>query len=91
MRRLEESQYEAVRCVLEQEMMRPVVRGGVTSEENRPEFVVQPFNTNYIPILAREPKVYKIAQRMSSSSVRARMSHLLRKKNMYTEFVNAEN
>ena len=72
-------------------MIKSVVRVGVTSEENRSDFVAQPLNTSYLPMCARDPKVHRIAQRMSSSSVRARMSHLLRKKKMLAEFVDAEN
>jgi len=63
----------------------------VTSEENIPEFVVQPFNSRHEPILARDPKVFRVAQRSSNNEVKARMSHKLKAEDLYAEFTDVEN
>ena len=66
-------------------------RHGVTSEEHSAEFIVQPFNQQYTPMLASDPKVYRIAQRVSERVVRARMTHVLKAKDLYAEFTDTDN
>ena len=88
--KLEESQYVAVKCELEHNARHPVFRNGVTSEEHRPEFIVQPFNLSYTPMLAFDPKVYRISS-VENGLLKSKSFSELQQRDLYAEFKGAEN
>ena len=91
LRRLEPSEYVSIRCMKGVDTNEPMRRRGVTSSEDRAEFVVQPIDRNRAPVAACNPRVYRVANRLRDGSVIAIHDRNLDKEDMYAEFEDPVN